>query len=64
MARPSTWTSRARALARRGWTIERIAEACGYPPHLRRALRAQRVDDPVSMPVGPREVPPSAGAAP
>ena len=48
MARLSTWTSDARALARRGWSVERIAEACGvWPTRVRRALRAKRVDDPV-----------------
>ena len=48
MARQSNWTSRARALARRGWSVDRIAEECGYwPSRVRRALRAERVDDPV-----------------
>ena len=48
MARQSNWTSRARALARRGWSVDRIAKECGYwPSRVRRALRAERVDDPV-----------------
>ncbi len=50
MARQSNWTSRARALARRGWSVDRIAEECGYwPSRVRRALRAERVDDPVML---------------
>jgi hypothetical protein len=50
MARQSNWTSRARALARRGWSVDRIAEECGYwPSRVRRALRAERVDDPVMV---------------
>ena len=37
MARRSTWTSRARSLARRGWGVDRIAAACGvWPPRVRR----------------------------
>ena len=52
MARQSNWTSRARSLARRGWSVDRIAEECGYwPSRVRRALRAERVDDPVMSPV-------------
>ncbi len=50
MARQSNWTSRARALARRGWSVDRIAEECGYwPSRVCRALRAERVDDPVEI---------------
>ena len=50
MCRQSTWTSRARDLARRGWSVDQIADACGvWPTRVRRALRAQRVDDPVDL---------------